>query len=247
MYETVHAIPDGDATVARFAITATDHGYDGLVVRNHADSVPDFDTDAISSAYDLEVVSGIEVRGLNPEQVSGHLGTVRDEYVIVAVHGGTTALNRFAVGQPRVDVLAHPLTGDGEFDHVMARTAVENDVHVEVNLSRILRNEGGQRVQAIRDLHLLQRLIKQYGTDHVVTADPNSHLQLRAPRELVAVGDAIGLEPDFVEKGLHEWTRIAERNRERHSESFVEPGVHRGQPNMTNNMTDDTQPDDEDN
>lgn len=243
MYETVHAIPDGDATVARFALCVSEYGYEGMVVRNHVDSVPAFDADVISSTYDLDIVSGIEIRGLNPEQVSGHLGTVRDEYVIVFVHGGTTALNRFAVGQPSVDVLAHPLSGDGSIDHVMAREAVENDVRVEVNLSRILRQEGGQRVHAIRDLTLLQRLIKQYGTAHVVTADPTSHLQLRGPRELIAVGEAIGLAPDFIKEGLNEWRRLAERNRERRSESFVEPGVRRDQPKRTDDSQSDGEKD----
>jgi len=61
----------------------------------------------------------------------------------------------------------------------------------------------------------------------VVSADPGSHLQLRAPRELAAVGEAIGFTAEQIETGLAEWGRIAARNRERLSDTFVEPGVHR--------------------
>jgi len=37
-YEAVHARPDGDSTVARLAMTASEYGFDGLVVRNHGDA-----------------------------------------------------------------------------------------------------------------------------------------------------------------------------------------------------------------
>jgi ribonuclease P/MRP protein subunit RPP1 len=41
------------------------------------------------------------------------------------------------------------------------------------------------------------------------------------------VGEAIGFDAEAVEAGLAEWGQLAERNRERLSGSYVEPGVRR--------------------
>jgi len=58
-----------------------------------------------------------------------------------------------------------------------------------------------------------------------VSADPRSHLGLRAPRELTGLGEAIGFDAEDIEAGLAEWGTLVERNRERESETYIEPGV----------------------
>lgn len=228
MYEAVHARPDGDATVARLALTAREYGFDGVVVRNHGDQRADYDAAATAAETGVDVVRGIEVVADGPEQASGYLGNYRPDYTVLAVHGGTTAMNRFAVEQPKVDVLAHPTTGDGDVNHVLAAEAARNAVHLELNLRPVLREAGGTRVRAIGDLRKLWDLIEDADAPFVVTADPRSHLDLRATRELRAVGEEIGLEPSTIEAGLEAWERLAERNRERQSEAFIEPGVREG-------------------
>jgi ribonuclease P/MRP protein subunit RPP1 len=228
MYESVHALPDGQSTVARLALTASDCGYDGIVVRNHGDAPVSYDPEKIRDAYDIDVVTGVEVRADDPSRASGFVGNHRGDKTIVAVHGGDPTMNRFAVEQPAVDVLAHPMVGDGDFNHVLAREAAENGVRVELSFRRVLRRDGGPRVQAIRGLVKLHELLTQYDTPYVVTGDPDSHLHLRGPRDLVALGEEIGIPADDVEAGLAEWERLARRNRARQSDAFVEPGVWTG-------------------
>jgi len=228
MYEAVQARPDGESTVSRLARTAADCGFEGIIVRNHGDSDHDTDLDRIRAACEVDVVDGVEVRAEDPSRASGFVGNYRDDRTIVCVHGGTERLNRFAVEQPVVDVLAHPMVDDGDFNHVLAKAAVENGVRVEFDLSRVLRAEGGRRVRAIRGLRKLRDLVTAYDVPFVVTAGSDSHLQLRAPRELVAVGEVVGFTGDEIERGLTEWQRLADRNRERKSESLVEPGVRVG-------------------
>jgi len=224
-YEAVHAAPDGDATVARLAHTASEYGYGGLVVRNHGDALADYDADRISERYEVDVVDGVEIRAADPARASGFVGNHRDHRTIVAVHGGSVEINRFAVEQPAVDVLAHPMIEDGDFNHVLAKAAAKNNVHVEVSLARVLRSDGGERVQALRDLRKLRELLVDADAPFVVTADPQSHLQVRAPRELQALGEALGLGPELIETGLAAWGELATRNRDRASDAFVEPGV----------------------
>jgi ribonuclease P/MRP protein subunit RPP1 len=229
MYEGVHARPDGDATVSRLAITAREYGFGGIVVRNHGDAQADYDADRIADETGVDIVEGVEIRVDEPDRASGYLGSYRSSHTIVALHGGTVALNRFAAEHPRVDVLAHPLAGDGDVNHVLAKAAADNGVRIEVNLRPVLSTAGGPRVQYLQRLRKLRELLDQYDTPYVVSADPRSHLQVRAPRELRALGAVIGFEAEAIDAGLAEWERLAKRNRDRQSESFIEPGVRSGQ------------------
>lgn len=227
MYEAVHARPGGESTVARLALTAADCGFDGIVVRNHGDAPAGYDPAEVAEAYGVDVVTGVEVRAEDPSRASGYVGNHRRDHEIVAVHGGDPAINRFAVEQPAVDVLAHPTAGDGGVNHVLARAAADNGVRLEVSLAPVLRESGGSRVRAIAALRTLAEVIDQYDAPYVVSADPRNHLELRAPRELAAVGEVLGVDDGWVNEGLAEWSRLAERNRERTAAEFVEPGVRR--------------------
>jgi len=225
LYEAVTAYPDGSSTVSRHAKDAARQGYDGVVVRTRQ---ADYDPDAIGESYDIDVVSGIEIVAETPDSIAGSVGNFREACTVLLVRGGTNARNRYAVETDRVDVLTQPMAGDGDFNHVLARAANTHGVRVEFDFGSVLRETGGKRVQALRGLRKLRELVEHYETPYVVSASPTIHLWLRAPRELAAVGEQIGFSPDQIEQGLAEWGRIAERNRRRADESFIEPGVRRG-------------------
>ncbi|QSW98744.1 RNase P subunit p30 family protein [Haloterrigena alkaliphila] len=228
MYEAVHARPDGESTVARLAETAADYGFEGVVVRNHHDARADYDAAAIREEYGIDVVEGLEIRADDPQEASGSVGNYRTTETVLGVHGGSNALNRFAVENEKVDVLAHPMADGGDVNHVLVKAAAENGVRLEFTLSGVLRSSGGRRVRTLQSLGKLEEIVTYYDAPYVVSADPRSHLEVRAPRELKALGEEIGLSSEFVEEGLTEWGRLADRNRRIDSESFIEPGVQRG-------------------
>ena len=225
MYEAVYAHPDGDATAARFARDAAAYGFDGVVVRA-VDAAPDYP--AIRDADGVDVVDAREVVAPDPERASGAVGNFRPKHTLVLVRGGTERLNRFAVEQERVDVLTRPLRRDGDFNHVLARAARDNGVRVEFDFGPILRSDGGPRVRVLQRTRKLRELVEQYDVPYVVSAGPESHLELRAPRELRALGERVGFSAEQVTTGLEEWGHLADRNRARASESFIAPGVERG-------------------
>lgn len=222
MYEGVHAWPDGESTVARLAATASSYGFEGIVVRNHGDAQARFEADKIRSKYGIDVIEAIEIRTDSSAQASGLVGNYRSKRTIVCVHGGP--LNRFATEQSQVDVLAHPMQ-EGDINHVLAKNAVANNVHLEFNFSQILRSTGGTRVQAIQDLTKLWDLVEKYDVPYVVSADAHSHLGIRSPRELQAIGEVVGLSENAIKRGLEAWEDLAERNRKRRSDTYLEPGV----------------------
>jgi ribonuclease P/MRP protein subunit RPP1 len=225
LYEAVHAHPDGDTTAARYAKTAAEYGFDGMVVRTREAT---YDAAELAERYDIDVVRGIEVDAPNPEAASGAVGNHRSECLLLSVRGGTRALNRFAVEQDRVDVLSRPFSGDGDVNHVLVKAAVEHGVRLEFDLRPVLCEDGGSRVRHLRNLRKLRELVAYYDAPYVVSANPESHLGLRAPRELSALGETIGFDDGAIQRGLAEWGRIAAANRERFSDSFISPGVQRG-------------------
>jgi len=224
-YEAVHARPEGPSTLARQARTAADYGFEGIVVRNHGDAGTPDAIEAVRERVAVDVVDGIEIRADDPAQASGLVGNYRSKRTLVVVHGGDRALNRFAVENPAVDVLAHPMAGDGDFNHVLAKAAADNGVRVEFNLHPVVHDSGGSRVRRLRGLRKLRELVADADAPYVVSTDPRSHLDLRAPRELSALGEAVGFDADAIRDGLAEWGRLAARNRDRLSDSYVEPGV----------------------
>ena len=227
MYEAVHAHPDGETTVARHAATAARYGYDGVVVRNGANTEPAALSD-IAEEYGIDVVDAVEIDVDDPTAASGAVGSRRPDHTLVCVVGGDDGLNRYAVEEPRVDVLVRPNAGSGGFNHVLAKAARDNGVHVEFDFGPALRATGGNRVRALSDLRKLREIVSYYDTPYVVSANASTHLELRAPRELVAVADRAGFDPEWTRDGLRAWREITERNRERRSEAFIEPGVRRG-------------------
>jgi len=223
VYEAVHARPAGRSSVARFASEATAVGFDGVVVRDGDATVP--------AGAPGDVVRGATVDA-DPETASGRVGALRDETTLLLVRGGTRARNRFAVEAARVDVLTAPTGPHASeacpFDQVLARAAAHNGVRVEFDLGPVLRASGGTRVRAIDALSRLYDVVTAYEAPHVVSGAPASHLALRDPRALAAVGEAVGLPAGFVREGLREWGQLAARNRDRAGDDWVMLGVRRG-------------------
>lgn len=222
MYEAVTAHPAGDATLSRFAETAARYGYDGLVRRQGSSGAS---ADVVAEATEVDIVDAVEIDTDDPTVLAGTLASERSERTLVIVRGGDERINRQAVEDPRVDVLAAPMQRGGDVNHVLAAAASRNGVRLEFNLAPVLRRDGGRRVRALSGLRKLREIVADADAPFVVSADPRSHLQLRAPRELTALGSVIGFDAETIEAGLREWGQLAARNRERRADRTVEPGV----------------------
>jgi ribonuclease P/MRP protein subunit RPP1 len=225
MYEAVHVARNGPTTPGRFALTLSRAGFEGVVVRNPQSETVDVDADALAASHGIDVVQGIEIDAPDPSTASGAVGNWRPEAEVLIVRGADPDLNRFAAESPRVDVLADPMGGDGDVNHVVANAAAANSVALEVDLGQVLRSTGEDRVAAIAALRKLHDLIDDAGAPYVISAGPRSHLQVRGPRELRAVGERIGFSATEIENGLTAWGEIAERTRARRDPAKVAPGV----------------------
>ncbi len=236
MYEAVTAHPEGESTVSRLAATVSRLGYSGLVVRNGRDDVVPgtFDSferyaEAVKDEFGVDIVRGVELDA-DRGQLRTTVRELRDSHTVLAVSGGTPERNRLALETPEVDVLTNPMTGQGDVNHVLARAATENGVRFEFDFGPVLRETGGERVQALRGLRKLREMVEYYDAPYVCSVRAESHLELRAPRDLAALGAEIGFEAEQIRDGFAEWARLVERNRELMSDAFVAPGVRKGRP-----------------
>ncbi|QDX41595.1 RNase P subunit p30 family protein [Salarchaeum sp. JOR-1] len=225
MYEAAFAQPDGASTVARVAETLAGVGYDGVVVRSRADTRPDFDAERVREEHGIDVVEGVTVDAEDPTGASGAVANLRSEATVLCVHGGNETMNRYVAEEEKVDVLSRP---GSEVNQVVVKAAKRNAVRVEFDFGPVLRESGGRRVQALRGLRKLREIVDHYDAPYVVSATPRNHLAVRAPRELVAVGEQAGFSEEWIRAGLREWGVLAARNRERMSADFIAPGVRRG-------------------
>ncbi|MFB6086571.1 MAG: RNase P subunit p30 family protein [Halodesulfurarchaeum sp.] len=225
MYEAVHVEAGGETTPGRFALTVSRAGFDGMVVRNRQSAMVEVEADPLAERYGIDVVRGIEIAAREKARASGTIGNRRPEAEILLLRGRDPELNRFAVESPRVDVLADPMGGEGDVNHVIAEAAARNEVALEVDLGPVLRETGGTRVRAIKRLRKLRDLIEDADAPFVVSGSPRTHLEVRGPRELLAVGAEIGFDRGQVRDGLAAWGRIVDRTRARRDPSRVAPGV----------------------
>lgn len=225
MYEAVFAHPDCASTVARFADTLAGIKYDGVVVRSRAGARPDYDSEQVCEEYGIDVVRGVTVDAEDPTGASGAVANLRSDVTVLCVQGGNATLNRYVAEEEKVDVLSCP---GSEVNHVVVKAAKRNAVRVEFDFGPVLRESGGERVKALRGLRKLREIVEHYDAPYVVSVTPESHLDVRAPRELVAVGEQAGFSEDQIRAGLREWGVLAARNRERMSADFIAPGVRRG-------------------
>lgn len=225
MLEAIRVANTAASTVARIALTAAELGYEAILIRHPRPDHATLDPASISSFSGIEVHIGCEIDTESPAQASGLIGTHRPNTPILIVTGGTKSMNNFAVRQERVDVLANPIE-DHSNDHVLVKTAKSHGVHLELNLGPVLRSTGGNRVRSIQKLRELWTLIDHYDAPFVVTGGPRSHLELRATRDLAAVGEIIGIDPEAIQAGMQQWGSIIQTNHERLADDYVEPGVH---------------------
>lgn len=128
-----------------------------------------------------ESPAGVEIAASNKKELKSGLSKLRDfDYVVV--HGGDEHINRLAVSDERVDVLAHPERGrkDSGVDSFIARQAGKNGVAIEVNLRNLILARENHRVNALKNVERNLTLSRKYGFDIVVTSGAKSRLELRS-------------------------------------------------------------------
>ncbi|MGP8337281.1 MAG: ribonuclease P protein component 3 [Methanosarcinaceae archaeon] len=190
----VHSIPDGRDTPHQIANLAKYLGYAGIAITNHSskESKP---TGFESNGF--EVFKGIEIVSNNPSKLHGLIGKYRKNVDVLVIHGGNENINRAAVENRNVDILAHlPTLKDSGLNHILAKSASENNVAIEFNIDSILKGRGGRRVHTLSYFRKNVEIARKFDVPMILTSNATSYFDLRAPREMIALAGLFGMEKD---------------------------------------------------
>lgn len=139
--------------------------------------------------------SGIEFTPKSRRDLRQKLSKKLD-YAVVC--GGSYRINRLAVAEPGVDILAHPDLGrrDSGVDAIVARAAAENKVALEVNLGRIIGASGTGRMYILRNVKKTLMLARKYGTPLIASTGAKSWLDLRGGEAVYSLLRMMGFQED---------------------------------------------------
>ncbi|MGA9098066.1 MAG: RNase P subunit p30 family protein [Methanotrichaceae archaeon] len=216
----IMALPEGSDSPSRLGLAAKHLGYDGIIICN---SEPGniFRPDASEKIKGISISFGARVVANTPRSMTSRVDGLRSKYPFIAVYGSSKEINRAACENPNVDVLLHP--GDGK--HILeissARAAKLNQVAIGIDLSPLIRLHGSSRSKWLNILRRSLDLIRKFDLDTMITAGCRSHLDLRAPRDLLALAEIAGFEPSEAERAMRLPAKILDLN----MRSWEGPGV----------------------
>ena len=147
--------------------------------------------------------SGTEIHAERKKGLKAKLGETL-EYTLI--HGGDYNINRLAVADKRVDILSHPDLGrrDSGVDSIIAKTAGENKVAIEVNLGRVINSWGLNRVYVIRNIRRNLMLSRKYGMPLVATTGAKSFIELRGGEGVHHLLRLMGFEEEEAINAMYE-------------------------------------------
>jgi ribonuclease P/MRP protein subunit RPP1 len=218
----VHSRPDGESTIEELTALAKHFGYTGLAITNHSNNGV---APMAAGTEDFEIFRGIEIVATSPSKLHGLIGKYRKNVDVLIVHGGNEDINRAAVENPNVDILAHPQMGrHSGLNHILAKSASENNVAIEFNLDAIIKGRGGRRVQTLSNFRTNLNIARKYDVPMILTSNASSYFDLRAPREMIAIAGLFGMNKDEASSALSA-TAAGIIEKKRSKPGFIREGV----------------------
>jgi len=219
-YECLKAYPEGSASASRLALTAKRLGYPGIIICNQEPHKL-FRPGATEFIKGIEVAIGAEVTAQNARALKSRISSLRARYPFLMVRGTTEEIIRVASEDPNVDVLQHPCDVRRPLGIATARAARLNQVAIGFDLSPLLKLCGSPRARWLEALRRNLLFSRKFDLCPVITAGARSHLDLRSPRDLIALAEVAGFELDEAKEALSLPGKLLELNRRR----WQSPGV----------------------
>ena len=219
-FECLKAYPEGSASASRLALTAKRLGYPGIIICNQEPHKL-FRPDAVESIKGIEVALGAEVAAQSAKALKSRISALRARYPFLVVRGTTEEIIRVASEDPNVDLLLHPCDGHRPLGIATARAAKLNQVSIGFDLWPLLHLCGSPRARWLEAFRRNLLFARKFELCPVITAGARSHLDLRSPRELIALAEVAGFEHDEAKDALRRPGKLLELNRRK----WQSPGV----------------------
>ncbi len=111
--------------------------------------------------------------------------------------GGDLKRNRAAVNKKNIDVLLDPVEPkQRDFDTALATVATQKKVTIAISLNKLLKYQGMEKVQYLRSLDYLGKILRKEGCNIVVVSGATEKLEMRPPQQLATIGTLLGIKED---------------------------------------------------
>jgi len=192
-YECLKALPEGSDSASRLTLAAKRLGYRGIIICN-AEPEKIFRPDAAFLVKGIEVTLGAEVKALNPRSLRSRVSSLRGRSPFIMVQGRFDEMIRAACEDPNVDVLMHMDEARRPLGIAAAKSAKLNQVAIGFDLSPLIRFRGSSRSKWLDVQRRSIELVRKFDLSIMISANARSHLDLRSPRDIVALAEVIGLD-----------------------------------------------------
>jgi ribonuclease P/MRP protein subunit RPP1 len=215
----VKALPEGSDSPSRLGLAAKRLGYDGIIICN---SKPEaiFRPEAAAEIRGIDVSFGAVAAADSPRVLRSTVASLRPNCDFIAACVCSSEMNRAACEDSNIDVTLH----SGEkfvLEIAAARAARLNQVAIGVDLSPMIRLRGTARSRWLDALRRNMDLIRKFDLGVMITAGIRSHIDLRTPRDLMALAEIAGFDASEAKEALNLPGRILELNRR----NWANPGV----------------------
>ncbi len=198
-YESIVRLPDEKDSLAEFAIAAKGFGYSGIALIDLKKKI----VDKNKLPMDFSLCSAVRISG-KPSKIRDEIRKYKDSSDILIVAGVDEDVTRASVEIEGLDILMQPV----KFNNVLGKIASDNSVAIGFNVGSIIRLRGEPRARELRIMRTNLMYARKYGLSMVLTCQPSSSFDLRAPREMAALGGIFGMTPkeavDAMSASMHE-------------------------------------------
>ncbi len=219
-YEIVKVYPEGSASVSRIGLTAKRLGYKGIIICNREPEAV-FCLSAADKLKGLEIIQGAEAPSSTPRNFRNCAKVLRGKFSFISVFGATEDLVRLACDDPQIDLLIHPAWGPKPLGIASARAAQQNQVAIGFDLSPLIQQRGPSRARWLESIRRNLELARKFDLSLIITSGSKSYLDLRSPRDLLALARVVGFESKEAEDALMKAGEIVRKNKR----NWQGPGV----------------------
>lgn len=212
------AFPEGSDSASRLALSARDLGYKGIIICNSEPSRI-FRAHAPQQIKGIEVEYGAEVDVANSRALHNRLSAWRAASPFLLVEPSSEEIINAACESPNVDTLL--LSADRRLSIAAARAAQQSQVAIGFDLSPFFRLRGGPRARWLEAVGRNLGLARKFDLSMILACMARSRLDLRGPREILAMAEVAGFEPAEAEEAMLLPERILKENKRR----WLAPGV----------------------
>ncbi|HZD44162.1 MAG TPA: RNase P subunit p30 family protein [Methanomicrobiales archaeon] len=189
----VHPYPDGDSSVGRMAIEAGDLGFTTIVAVDRGS----FQMEGVS------VLQGVVIHENTVKGVTKEVNRALPRADVLLADAGDQAFNRGILSIRGIHILRQVhRTPRNSFDHITARIASERRVAVEIDLYPLIHSRGLERQKVLRRYADILRLQRRYDFPLALSSNARSILDLRSPRESMALCSLFGMEEPEVTRAF---------------------------------------------